>query len=81
MCICILAEDNKTLLKNISKFIEEVKNCTIEHEGFLYDLQLKSKDITPDDYENAESISLEFDVLDMYEAEKSITTKQSTTII
>lgn len=75
-----LAKDNKTLLKNISKFIEEVKSCTIEYEGFLYDLQLKSKDITPDDYENAESVSLEFDVLDMYEAEKSITTKQSTTI-
>ncbi len=76
----ILGNNKDEITKNASKFIEEVKNCTVEYENFIYELDLNADSITPNCFETAESIELNFNIVDMHEAEKSITTTQNTTI-
>lgn len=76
----ILGENEIEKTKNASKFIEIVKNCTIEYKNFIYDLDLQSQSITPYEYDLADFIELNFNIVDMYESEKSVTTTTNTAI-
>lgn len=66
--------------KNISRFIEEVKRSIIKKGNLNYKVNIASSEYIDilTKYSNKQSIK--FDVLDVYEDEKSITTTKSTTI-
>lgn len=66
--------------KNISRFIEEVKKSIIKKGYLNYKVNIASSEYIDilTKYSNKQSIK--FDVLDVYEDEKSITTTKNTTI-
>lgn len=66
--------------KNISKFIEEVKKSIIKKDNLNYKVNIASSEYLNilTRYSNKQNIK--FDVLDIYEDEKSVTTTKNTTI-
>lgn len=76
----ILGTNSLDINKKSSKFIEEVKNCTIEYEGLNYNLMISDNGSVQETFSVAEYIKLKFNILDCYESEKSITTNSSTSL-
>lgn len=72
--------DKETIQKNISKFIEEIKSSTIKVGFFYYDVNIKTVSEPDILTNNSCKLGLTFDLLNMYEDKKSITTSQNTTI-
>lgn len=72
--------NRKEVQRNISKFIEEVKQSIIKKDDLNYKVNISSDEYIDilTKYSNKQSIK--FDVLDVYEDEKSITTTQNTNI-
>ena len=68
------------ILKNISKFIEESKECIFYRDNLYYEVEIadsvEPEKLTPGAY----ILAIKYNVLDVYESEKSITTNKSTTI-
>lgn len=61
------------LKKYISRFIEECKDCKFKDDNFYYDVELTSNS-EPEFIGTTKAIlSLDFDLLDLYENEKNIT--------
>ena len=68
------------ILKNISKFIEESKECIFYRDNLYYEVEIA--DSTEPEIVNMNTylLEIEFSVVDVYENEKSITTNTSKAI-
>ena len=68
------------ILKNISKFVEESKECIFYRDNLYYEVEIA--DSTEPEILNPNTYIIEFSysVLDVYEAERSITTNTSKSI-
>ncbi len=66
--------------KNISRFIEEVKKSIIKKGNLNYKVNIASSEYIDILTKHSNKQSIKFDVLDVYEDEKTITTTQNTTI-
>lgn len=68
------------LIKKISIFTEEVKQCTIKRNNLFYDIEMDGSLSSSQINSFAMLVSHKFIVIDVYEDEKSITTTKNTTI-
>lgn len=68
------------ILKNISKFIEESKECIFYRDNLYYEVEIA--DSVEPEILNPEAyiLTINYNVLDVYESEKSITTNTNKTI-
>ncbi|WP_286233354.1 phage distal tail protein [Romboutsia ilealis] len=68
------------ILKNISKFIEESKECIFYRDNLYYEVEIADS-VEPEILNpGAYILTINYNVLDVYESEKSITTNTSNTI-
>lgn len=68
------------ILKNISKFIEESKECIFYRDNLYYEVEIADS-VEPEILNpGAYILTINYNVLDVYESEKSITTNTSKTI-
>lgn len=81
--IVVLFEAKKDeVYKKISRFLEEVKECVFNHHNLYYECEIQDGD---NKYIrkglNKYLIELKFNILDVYENEKTLTTTANTSII
>ena len=68
------------ILKNISRFIEESKDCAFYRDNLYYEVEIADS-VEPEILNpGAYILTISYNVLDVYEDEKSITTTENTTI-
>lgn len=73
--------DYETTLENISKFIEESKESTFKYFNKYYDVSISEGDNKETLINsNTKKLELEYEILNCYEYEKSITTNSSTSL-
>lgn len=72
--------DRETILKNISKFIEEAKECIFKRDNLFYEVEISTNINIEVLNMNTYVLEIEFSVVDVYEVEKIITTTTNTTI-
>ncbi|WP_297130789.1 phage distal tail protein [Terrisporobacter sp.] len=73
-------ENRELILKNISRFIEECKDCIFERDNLYYEVEVNNSKEPEIINTTTYILEVEFSVLDVYQDEKSITTTQNTTI-
>ena len=76
----IFKGDHNQAERNRSRLIEEIKSCIIKNGDFIYLVNISSSQPFERITQFSHKQDIEFEILDMYEAEKSITTNKSTTI-
>lgn len=74
------SNDRETILKNISRFIEEAKDCIFKRDNLYYEVEISDSAEPEIVNMNTYILEIEFSVVDVYEAEKSVTTNASTII-
>lgn len=72
--------DSNQATRNRSRFIEEIKSCTIKNGDFIYLVNISSSQAFDRITKFSHKQDIDFEILDVYEAEKSITTNTSNTI-
>lgn len=78
--IFIFYGSKENIQKNMSRFIENIKYSIIRIGNFYYEVNIKTTSDPIVVTNNSCKLNLTFDLLNMYEAEKSITTNTNTTI-
>lgn len=74
------SKDRETILKNISRFIEEAKDCIFKRDNLYYEVEISDSAEPEIVNMNTYILEVEFSVVDVYENEKSVTTTKNTTI-
>lgn len=76
----IFKGDKDTIQRNISRFIEEIKESIIESCSFFYETILEGRAEFEVFTNNSVKLPLKLTLIDMFEAEKSISTTSNTNI-
>lgn len=72
--------DSNQAARNRSKFIEEIKSCTIKNGDFIYLVNISTSQQFDRITQFSHKQDIDFELLDVYESEKSITTNTNKTI-
>lgn len=76
----VFTGSKEVLKKNISRFIEDIKDSIIQHEGIHYEVLLEGANIPENITRGWIKLPLKLTLIDMFESEKSISTTSNTSI-
>lgn len=76
----VFTGSKEVLKKNISRFIEDIKDSIIQHEGMYYEVLLEGANIPENITRGWIKLPLKLILLDVYESEKTLTTTANTDI-